>query len=76
MDDPSALAALAELHASLLIAAREAERMDHDGNPHAERERMEARNCRAQAAALANLLRPHGVQVPDPRQLALWSDGR
>ena len=70
------LAALTELHAELIAAARECERLAYEENPNADRERIEALNYRAKAAALAMLLEPHGVHVPDPSQLSLWSDGR
>lgn len=70
------LAILGALHARLVLEARDCERLDYPENPHAERERANARELRAQAAALAELLAPHGVHVPDSRQLSLFSDGR
>ena len=70
------LAALTELHAELVAAARECERLNHADNPHADRERVEALNYRAKAAALAALLEPLGVHVPPEGQLSLWGDGR
>lgn len=69
------LAALAALHARLILEAREAETLASRNPDHAERERADAAQRRGQAAALADLLAPHGVHVPDPRQLALFSDG-
>lgn len=63
------LSALAGLHARLLLHARDCERLAERNPDHAERET-------AEAAALAAVLGPLGVHVPDPRQLALWSDGR
>ena len=70
------LAALTELHASLLMQARECERLAYEDNPNADRERIEALNYRAKAAALAALLEPQGVHVPPEGQLSLWGDGR
>lgn len=70
------LSALAGLHARLLLHARDCERLAERNPDHAERETAEAAMHRAEAAALAAVLGPLGVHVPDPRQLALWSDGR
>lgn len=70
------LAALTELHAELIAAARECERLAYDENPNADRERVEAANYRAKAAALAALLEPQGVHVPPEGRLSLWGDGR
>jgi hypothetical protein len=70
------LPALVALHARLLLQAREAEALDYEDNPHRERERAEARKLRQEAAALGEVLEPHGVQIPHPRQLSLLADGR
>lgn len=70
------IASLAALHARLILEAREAEALDYAGNPHADRERAEARTRRAEATALAELLAPHGIETPPDGQLQLFSDGR
>lgn len=57
----------AELAAARLNAMGEIER--------SEIERDEAREQRFRADCLAKLLGPHGVYVPDPRQLSLLADG-
>lgn len=73
---PDNLATLVALHASLLLQARECEALDYAGNPHREHERAEARTRRAEAAALAEVLGPHGIECPIPGQLQLFNDGR
>jgi hypothetical protein len=74
-DGVTDLTTLAALHARLILQARDCERLAERNPDHAEREAAEAAMHRAEAAALAALLAPHGVHVPDPRQLALFSDG-
>ena len=70
------LAALVALHARLLLEARECEARDYAGNLNREAERAEARTRRQEAAALAEVLGPHGVEAPMPGQLSLFSDGK
>lgn len=73
------LSALAALHARCIENARRDERAARRlrlDDPHrAELSADMAAEWRAEAAALAKLLAPHGVEVRDPRQLALLSDG-
>ena len=69
------LAALAALHARLLLEAREAEAIARRNPDHADRERAEADTRRAEADALAALLEPQGALVAPPGQLSLFSDG-
>jgi len=72
----SEAAILARLHARLICEAAECEAIAARNPDHALRESTEAALRRAEAAALAELLRElPGVSVPDPRQIALFSDG-
>lgn len=70
------LATLTALHARLILEARDCERLAAHNPDHAEREASDAQRLRAEAAALADVLGPLGVLVPEPKQLSLWSDGR
>ena len=72
----SDIASLVALHARLLLQARECEALDYAGNPHREHERAEARTRRQEAAALAEVLGPHGLALPVPGQLQLFNDGK
>ena len=70
------LAALAALHARLLLEAREAEAIARRNPDYADRELAEAGTRRAEADALATLLEPAGVLIAPAGQLSLFSDGR
>jgi hypothetical protein len=74
------LSRLIEHHATQISEARWhercAERYAANGEQDAaEMARDRAAELRGIAADLAALLEPHGVNVPDPRQLSLLSDG-
>lgn len=77
---PHQLRCLVLEHAALIqradTAARTALRLDRTHEPErAEMARDEASDLRFRAECLAELLAPHGVHQPDPRQLSLLSDG-
>lgn len=69
------LPTLAALHARLILRAREADAIALRNPEHAERERAEADTRRREAAALAALLAPLGLEPPPAGQMQLFGDG-
>lgn len=72
---PFDLPILAALHARLILEAREAEAVAARNPDHRERELAEAFTRRHEAAALAAMLAPHGIEAPPPGQMQLFGDG-
>jgi hypothetical protein len=70
------LAVLVALHARLILEARESEALAARNPDHHERETSEAEARRIEAAALATLLAPHGLEPPPSGQMQLFGDGR
>ena len=75
------LGRLVRLHAHLRAKAVTADDMAtrlerRDDMERADIERANAEQYRADAQALAEVLEPLGVHVPDPRQLSLMGDGQ